>query len=118
MQNLVLMGLAGSRDEIKLGAQRGQLTRLRKVIKPLADTGPKLLAMLAAPFDAEIVDQAADAGELSEQLCLFVSRFKLEAKAATDHNAHIQVGVEDGNISHNALKFEGEGMLSIRLTPI
>ena len=57
---------------------------------------------VATLLKSEIVDQSANACELSKQDFLFGGRSQLVAKAAKDHSAKIAVGLSERNMPDNA----------------
>lgn len=101
-QRLLLTGLRNGGDPVELTAKGGQFAGLRHVIETLAGLALELPPPLAALLKREIVDEAADAGELPEQDFLLRRRSQLVAKAAKDHSARLAVGLTERNMPSNA----------------
>jgi putative transposase len=101
-KGLLLACLRDGGDEIELGTQRRQFTRLRNVIQLLPRLALVVSPMVAALFEREIVDKAANASERPKGAFLFWRRMELETEASHLHIADIDIGLEVCNMPENA----------------
>lgn len=83
-QGLLLAGLRDGGDPIEFGAEIGEFLGLGDVAQGFPGVGLVLSIPVAALFQSQIVDQTADAGELTEHGFLSGSRFHLEFEGAMD----------------------------------